>query len=234
MKIKKVLAALCVCACLVPAAAFAACGGDNGDGDGVSGDGVYTFEAEGVDLSEQSGRGWSNEAQGCGMIQGQNTYSVRENASVLKSISNGYFVGFFSTEGTVLEFNIHADAADTQATLALRLASEWGTMEVDDSVMTIEVNGTKIAYDAFTVTGKKIDGATEIEYGVPFKDFAVSSKISLNQGENTVKLIASGKAYPQTPSLCMGPGVDCIKIKSTAKLTWESLWDENKDNIKVE
>lgn len=232
MKIKKIIAALCACACIVPAAAFAACGDETGNE--VGGDGVYVFEAEGVDLSEQSGRGWSNEAQGCGMIQGENTFSIRDNKTVLNSLSNKYFVGFFSTEGTVLEFNINADAADAQATLVLRLASEWGTLVVDDSVMTIEVNGTKISYDAFNVTGKKIDGATEIEYGVPFKDFTVSSKINLKQGENTIKLIASGKPYPQTPSLCMGPGVDCIKIKSTAKLTWESLWDENKENIKVE
>lgn len=232
MKMKKVLAALCACALIVPAAAFAACG-DGEDQSEVGGDGVYTFEAEGVDLSEQSGRGWSNEASGCQMIQGENTATIRENSKVLSSISNKYFVGFFSTEGTVLEFNINAEAADAQATLVLRLGSEWGTLAVDDSVMIIEVNGTKISYDAISVTGKKIDSATQTEYGVPFKDYTVSTKISLKQGANTVKLIASGKAYGDT-SLCMGPGVDCIKIKSAAKLSWESLWDDNKLNLKVE
>ena len=232
MKMKNVLAALCACACIVPVAAFASCSGD-GDSTDIGGDGVYTFEAEGVDLSEQSGRGWSNEASGCQMIQGNNIAKIRDNKSILSSLSNQYFVGFFSTEGTVLEFDIDASAADTEATLVLRLASEWGTMVVDDSVMTIEVNGTKISYDPITVTGKKIDGATEIEYGVPFKDFTVSTKIKLNEGANTVKLIASGKPYNDT-SLCMGPGVDCIKIKSTATLTWESLWEDNQLNLVVE
>ena len=233
MKMKRLFAALAACALTLPVAAFAACGDGNTQGD-VGGDGVYVFEAEGVDLTEQSGRGWSNEETGCGMIQGENKAVIRGNKTVLNSISNKYFVGFFSTAGTTLEFNINAESAVTGATLVLRLASEWGTLTMDDSVMTIEVNGTTISYDAFTITGKKIDGATQIEYGVPFKDFEVSSKIDLNQGENTIKLIASGKPYPQTPSLCMGPGVDCIKIKSDAKLTWDSLWEDNKLNLKVD
>lgn len=233
MKIKKILAALAACALVVPAAAFAACGdGNTGDGN-VTGDGVYKFEAEGVDLSEQHGSGASNEAIGCQMIQGQNKASIRSNKTVLNSISEGYFVGFFSTEGTTLEFNINAEADVTGATLILRLASEWGTMNVDDSIMTIEVNGTKISYEPITVSGKKINSLNEIVYGVPFKDFEVSTKINLNKGENTIKLIASGKQYPQS-AVCMGPGVDCIKIKSDAKLSWDSLWDENKENLKVD
>ena len=215
MKMKRLFAALAACALTLPVAAFAACGDGNPQGD-VGGDGVYVFEAEGVDLSEQSGRGWSNEETGCGMIQGENKAVIRGNKTVLNSISNKYFVGFFSTAGTTLEFNINAESAVTGATLVLRLASEWGTLTMDDSVMTIEVNGTTISC------------------GVPFKDFEVSSKIDLNQGENTIKLIASGKPYPQTPSLCMGPGVDCIKIKSDAKLTWDSLWEDNKLNLKVD
>lgn len=236
MKIKKTVAALLAAASILPMGALVACGGNTEEGEEPNPPGVttYTFEAEGVDLSEQSGRGWSNEASGCQMIQGKNTAKIRANSTVAKSISNEYFVGFFGTEGTELVFEINSDADETGATLVLRLASEWGTLTVDSSVMTVEVNGTSLAYNAFELTGKKIDSAAAVEYGVPFKDFTLSAKIDLKKGANTVKLIAQGKKHPEADSLRMGPGVDCIKIKSKAALTWESLWEENKDNVKVE
>ena len=236
MKLKKTVAALLACACILPMGALTACGetdGDETEEQNPPGVTTYTFEAEGVDLSEQSGRGWSNEASGCKMIQGQNTAKIRENATVSKSISNGYFVGFFGIEGTVFEFDIESYADETGATLVLRLASEWGTLTVDQSVMKVEVNGANIEYTPFDVTGKKIDGASAVEYGVPFKDFTLSTKIDLKKGANTIKLIAQGKTFGDTV-IPIGPGVDCIKIKSKAALTWESLWEENKDNIKVE
>lgn len=229
MKFKKTTAAILACACAVPMLALTACGDDEND-DNPPGVTTYTFEAEGVDLSEQSGRGWSNEATGCQMIMGKNNSTIADNSKVLNSISNGYFVGFFGIQGTVLEFDINADEADADAKLVLRLASEWGTLQVDDSVMTVEVNGTKISYDALDVTGKNIGSATEAEYGVPFKDFTLSSSIALKKGENTVKIIASGKLFNDTSIPC-GPGVDCIKIKSKSTLTWESLWEYNKDNV---
>ena len=93
MKLKKTVAALLACACILPMGALTACGetdGDETEEQNPPGVTTYTFEAEGVDLSEQSGRGWSNEASGCKMIQGQNTAKIRENATVSKSISNGY------------------------------------------------------------------------------------------------------------------------------------------------
>ncbi len=236
MKIKKLLAGILACACVIPAGVFAACGGGDGEEEDVNPPGVttYIFEAEGVDLSEQSGRGWSNEAAGCKMIQGQNVAKIRNNASVLKSISNGYFVGFFGTEGTELVFEINAAEAENDVPLVLRLASEWGTMTVDSSVMTVEVNGENVAYNGFELTGKKIESAASVEYGVPFKDFTLSAKVNLVKGANTVKIIAQGKKHPEAESLRIGPGVDCIKLKSKTALTWESLWDENKDNIAVE
>lgn len=213
---------------------FAACNNGPADEPDPVGTKTAIFEAEGVDLSEQSGHGWSNNANGCGMIQGQNTAKIRENQSVLNSISNGYFVGFFGVEGTELTFEITSDVAVTDATLVLRLASEWGTMTVDQTVMKVEVNGANLAYTPFTVTGKKIDSAATVEYGVPFTDFTVSPKISLNQGTNIIKLIAQGKPFGDMDSMDIGPGVDCIKIKSQANLTWESLWEDNQLNVKVE
>lgn len=217
--------------CALSVCAVAACATDT---DPVDPPGVKTtvFEAEGCDLSLLTGHGWSNNESGCGMIQGQNVAAIREKNDVLNSISNGYFVGFFGVNGTELVFEITADAAVTDATLVLRLASEWGTLTVDTSVLKIEVNGTELDYTPFTVTGKKIAGAEAVEYGVPFNDFTISPKIALQAGANTIKLIAQGKHYGDSQSMDIGPGVDCIKIKSSATLTWESLWEDNKLNVK--
>ena len=41
--------------------------------DDPAGTKTAVFEAEGCDLSEYSGHGWSNNATGCQTIQGQNT-----------------------------------------------------------------------------------------------------------------------------------------------------------------
>ena len=222
-----VLAALVMCSIF----AFTACGENNTDPPGVK---TYTFEAEGVDLSEQSGHGWSNNANGCQMIQGKNTAKIRSNSKVLNSISNEYFVGFFGVENTEFVFEITSDADDAEATLVLRLASEWGTLLVDQTVMKIVVNDVNLEYTPFSVTGKKIEGASEIEYGEPFVNFTIDTKISLKQGANVIKLVAQGKGFGENTAMDIGPGVDCIKVKSKASLTWESLWEDNKLNVKYE
>lgn len=226
---KKFILALTALTAAASVCAFTACGGENDDPAGTK---TYTFEAEGVDLSEQSGHGLSNNESGCGMIQGKNTTAIKNNKQVLSSISGEYFVGYFGTLGTELIFEITAEAEAEECTLILRLASEWGTMTVDDSVMKIMVNDVKLDYTPFTVQGSSIASAAAVEYGVPFKDFTISTKIKLVEGKNVIKLVAQGKDYNGNTSLDIGPGVDCIKIKSTAKLTWESLWEDNQLKIK--
>lgn len=228
---KKLITGIITAAVALTMCAFVGCGGEAAQPD-PPGTKTATFEAEGVDLSLANGHGWSNNVSGCGMIQGQNTAKIKENASVLNSISNGYFVGYFGVSDVELTFEVNAAEAVSDATLVLRLASEWGTMTVDQTVMKIEVNGENIDYTPFTVTGKKIESAAVVEYGVPFADFTISPKISLNKGANTIKLIAQGKDFNGNESMDIGPAVDCIKIKSMTDLTWESLWEDNQLNVK--
>ncbi len=230
---KKIIAGVIMSAIALTMGALVGCSSTPSEEvpDDPAGTKTAVFEAEGCDLSEYSGHGWSNNATGCQTIQGQNTQKIRENQSVLNSISNGYFVGFFGVENTALTFDF-TSAEAVEATLVLRLASEWGTMTVDDSIMQIEVNGEIIEYNPFTVTGKKIDSAATVEYGVPFADFTISTKISLKKGDNTIKLIGQGAPFGDMESMDIGPGVDCIKIKSMTDVTWESLWEDNQLNVK--
>lgn len=95
-----------VAACLMLTTAFAAACTDGGNEVAA---GEVVMEAEGIDLSELSGRGYSNEAKGCGMIMGLNTKYLREDEKISKSISNGYFVGYFNTADTTMTFEFTSD-----------------------------------------------------------------------------------------------------------------------------
>lgn len=154
---------------------------------------------------------------------------------MLNSISNGHFVGYFNTADTTLTFNINSDVAATGATMKLRLGSEYGTMRLDPSVMTISVNGTALDYDQISVTGQRVEG-TNIVYGAPFKDYEISTAFDLKAGENKIEItiLQNTLGLPGTNVESVGPGVDCIKIKSESTLTWISLWESNKEEIQYE
>jgi hypothetical protein len=214
--------------------AFVMVGCDNSENLTPS-EGEYIFEAEGIDMAGLSGHGYSNEASEVDMILGQNTKNIRENESVLKSISNGYFIGFFTSEGTTLTFNINADKASTNNTLILRLGSEFGTMKIDPNSMTIKVNGVELDYDQISVRGKKLEGLN-IKYDEPFRDYEVSVPFDLKLGDNKIELtiLKNKLGIENTAVESVGPGVDYIKIKSDSILTWDSLWESNFEENKVE
>lgn len=230
-KIKYLLLALCLVALV---ACGVACTGTSGD-DPAPEEGEVVFEAEGIDLTGLSGHGYSNEASECGMIMGENTLSIRNNETVLNSISNGYFVGYFNTADTTLTFNFESDVAASDVTMKLRLGSEYGTLRLEPSVMTIKVNGTELKYDPISVTGQKVEG-TNIVYGAPFRDYEISTSFDLVAGANKIEItiLQNTLGIENSNVASVGPGVDCIKIKSSSKLTWNSLWDSNKEEIAYE
>lgn len=219
-----------VAACLMLTTAFAAACTDGGNEVAA---GEVVMEAEGIDLSELSGRGYSNEAKGCGMIMGLNTKYLREDEKISKSISNGYFVGYFNTADTTMTFEFTSDQAVSGATMKLRLGSEYGTLRLDPSSMTIAVNGTELDYDKITVTGAKVEGAN-IRYGSVFKDYEVSVPFDLLAGSNKIELTILQNTLGIPGMESVGPGVDCIKVKSDSKLTFTSLWEQNKEEISVD
>lgn len=230
-KFKFILLALCLI--MMSAFAVACSGGD----DPAPEEGEVVFEAEGIDLSGLSGHGYSNEAKECGMIMGANTKAIRENDKVLNSISNSYFVGYFNSAGTTLTFDFESDVAASGVTMKLRLGSEYGTLKLDPSVMTVKVNGKELKYDQISVTGQKVDNNNpQIVYATPFKDYEISTAFDLKAGDNKIEItiLENELGIPNSNVASVGPGVDCIKIKSDSKLTWESLWESNKEEIQVE
>lgn len=214
--------------------AFAGCGGDDGELDkvGPAGAKSYTFEAEGIDFTGLTSFGYSENISETGMIKGKN---VQLDANVQNSLSNGYFVSYFSTRsesGLTLKFPIKADVASTGNRISLRLGTEYGTMTISPKEMDVIVNGTALQYSPITVVGENLTSVTQYKgYKVPFADYLLSPEFDLKAGDNTVeiKIKINTLGFADEPMLTsVGPGVDCIKIKSTSTLTWESLWEANK------
>lgn len=239
-KFKTIMTALGLAASIGTLGLMTACGPTDNGGNGTEPtDGEYVFEAEGCDLTGLSGHGYSNEAKEEQMILGENTKAIRNNKSVLDSISNEHFVGYFNTADTTLEFVITADVASENNVMKIRLGSEYGTLRLDPSVFEIKVNGTALKYDRISVTGNAIGNVTtDTGYKAVFKDYEISQKFALDAGENTVTVTILdnnlGESFGVETLRCVGPGVDCIKIKSDSKLTWNSRWEDNRQNMSYE
>ena len=192
---------------------------------------TYTFEAEGCDLTGLSSFGYSVNVNETDMIQPRKEIS----ASVTNSLSNGYFVGYFQTtdeDGITLKFPIDADKASTGNKMSLRLGTEYGTITLDPDVLQVKVNGTALDYEAITVVGENLTSVTQYKgYTVPFADYTLSAEFDLKAGENLIELtmMPNELGFKDEPMLSsVGPGVDCIKVRSESALTWESMWEDNK------
>lgn len=172
----------------------------------------FVFEAEYTDLSFVFGHGYSNEVEGTGCIS-EDIFDAEA--------SNDYFVGYLYEEGNELEFHIKSDADVEDATLILR-----ATMEFQDATLTwqdfaITVNDSdpiqyrdmkfKKVKDVFSLSG-------ELR---PFSDFTIGT-ISLQEGENVIKLTVNNSTTMTGTMRATAPIVDCIKIQteSDAQLTW--------------
>ena len=233
-KFTKILAfilSMCLlCACMLFVTACGDCGtGGNGvttGGDNAgstdagtnthpedeSNPGLFTFEAEYVDLMFISGHGYSNEVEGTGCIV-KDTYGA--------GASNGYFVGYIYEEGNELEFVINSDKAVTGAKLVLRATMEHQDYEMTWQDFEITVNGgDPIQYRNLKFSNVQpifsLNGTLR-----PFSDFTIGN-IDLQEGENTITLTVTNSTTMTGTMRATAPIVDCIKIEtdSGAKLNW--------------
>lgn len=170
----------------------------------------YVMEAEYIDLHDVSGAGISSNQAGLQMIYGGGTQAEKD-----LGWSNGYYVGFTHTSQCVLTFKFTADKADDAAILVFRLGSELSKMTMTPSDVSITLNGKVMPYGSFVINGS--NGQMN---EVKFKDYTVSSKASLVAGENTVTLEV--KDNNLRGNGVGGPMVDCLKVTSSATLTFEA------------
>lgn len=173
-----------------------------------TGSSTYTFEAEHTDLAGKVGPGYSGEAVGEGMIVNDDTGSA----------SNGAFVSYLYKNGLSLEFYIASSEATT-ATLVLRLAEEFEGITLTDSTYQIRLYHSADSNDYTTVNY----GSVRLNGG-NFTD-AISVTIELSAGYNLIQLVTNNSTNPAGEGngtyAGTAPMVDCIKLTTTAVLTWD-------------
>lgn len=173
---------------------------------------IVTFEAEYVDFTGVIGAGYSNVASGTQCIQ-------KEQEGSNRGASNGYFAGYSYKKGYTLEFKITSDVAIEDAELVLRLSAEFYDMTYTCETFLVQVNGTNLEYDDISITNVPEQGTGE---WAPFKNYTINESVSLDAGENTIKLIVnnedrlgeSGTMYSTAPL------IDCMYIYSDSGVAW--------------
>ena len=211
-----------------------ACGGSGTNNDERN---TYVFEAEGIDVTGLTGRGYSVSYAETELIIGQEVFpTIPDN--VAKSMSNGFCIAYWNTPGTTLTFNINADKASENNTITLRVSSEYGSLDVTKEALSVIVNDEELDYSPFTIVGENLSNVTDWHgLAVPFADYNISAKFPLKAGENVIKIRtnANEMGFPEDSFLnSVSPDLDCIKIKSDSVLTWNSMWEENKDTMGID
>jgi uncharacterized repeat protein (TIGR02543 family) len=168
---------------------------------------TYTFEAEDTDLSGKVGPSYSGTAVETSMIVYSNTLGA----------SNDRYIDYLYQKDLSLEFYIACDEDVTGVTLIGSFAaflSESYTFNKDN--FAIIVNGQELNYQAFTVT-KNAD-----EDKGQFSDFTLYSALTLKKGANTIQLkVNNSAAIAGTTYKAYAPLVDCIKLTTSAVVTWD-------------
>ena len=175
----------------------------------------WKFEAEYTDVSGIEGHGYSGEPSGTDII-------LRDTNGALGA-SNGFYVTYLYGQGIELVFEVYAEQAAEGAALELSLAAEQADVVISSATYTVEVNGTPLSYSDISLLG-----AEEAENkAIPFEKFSISMNVSLQQGNNVIKLITSNgdpmrdsEGNPLGTMYATAPMVDCLYLYTDTQLEW--------------
>jgi len=189
--------------------------------------GVFTFEAENVDLTYLSGHGWSNEVMGVGLL-------IKDKYDA--GASGGWALGYLYENGNEVEFYINSDQDVDDVTLILRCTMEnkasSASLAWDEFEITVN-DGDPIEYR--TMTFNNIPGLLTVKDELlPFANKTIG-KISLQEGENLIKLTVTNDITMEGTMQATAPIIDCIILKtdSGATLTWAEGFPMNTEYIEA-
>ena len=179
----------------------------------------FVFEAEYAKLPTV-GAGWSGGMGG-----------VNPDLDGEFNASNGYFVVGMYANTSTLTFEIVSDKAVDDAKIVARFSTEdpAGLLNGSESdpksysitkdTFQVKVNGTVLEYETITFNAIKTTNK--------FRDYTIASNVSLKEGVNVIELVTNNEQSLGGTTLATAPVVDCIKITTSATLTWEP----NEDNL---
>jgi len=188
----------------------------------ISGLTTWIFEAEDSNLAGKSGPGLSGTLSGPGMIQ----YTEEHGAS------NDRFVGYLYEYGLSLEFSFVSDIAVSDATIYIRLSAEIRDFSINPENFLMTLNNVEINYNPINFTNVPPSTAEDQSLDcLPFADYLVIENVSLNKGMNIFQVVTlNNETTPGTTLTAIAPLVDCIKITTTAVLTWDDFLGLPKNN----
>lgn len=176
----------------------------------VSGEQTYVFEAEDTSLAGKSGPAFSGTAMETGMIVYDNKFGE----------SNDRFVGYLYQRYNSLEFFINSDEAVTGVTLVARLSAEMRDYTYNMNNFVISVNGESLDYGDIVFTKVPKNSYSSVEC-LPFEDYVISTNVTLKKGMNLITLMTDNDdKMAGSTLLAAAPLVDCIKLTTSAVLTW--------------
>ena len=176
----------------------------------LSGEQTYIFEAEDTSLAGKSGPAFSGTAQETGMILFDTGHGA----------SNDRFVGYLYQRYNSLEFYIVSDEDVDNVTLIARLSAEMRDYTYNKDNFSISVNGSPCNYGDIVFTNVPENSYNSIEC-LPFEDYVISTNVSLSKGVNLITFMTENEVGMEGSTLlAAAPLVDCIKLKTSAVLTW--------------
>lgn len=179
---------------------------------------TFIFEAEYVNLAGKNGAGWSGGAAGVAMIT-KDTITDNPELGTNANASNGFFLSYLYSYGLFIDFVITSDRATT-ATLILRFSAEQkDPFVITDDEYLITLNGTKVNYGSITMNGAF---AALQQQKLPFSD-VMSINVNLVQGTNTLRFLTNNQNTMGGTMDATAPLIDCIKLDTTAYLTWNPV-----------
>lgn len=167
-----------------------------------TGSSTYVFEAEQTNLKGKSGPGFSGTAQEEGMI-------------VTNATANGEkAVSYLYQRNLTLDFYIASGEAVSDATVVISIAAELDNINFNSDEFQILINGEAASYTAVSLVNDKT-----------FRDGITITGVSLEEGANLIQLKVNNAKRPlgdASTYAATAPMVDCIKITTSAVLSWDA------------
>lgn len=189
--------------------------------------GEYIFEAEHVDLSGPDGTGLPGMGASGGST-GPNMVDSTPLDHPNLNPSNGYYVTYLYAPGLEISFDIVSDRAVSDATIVIRVTAETVGYALDPNLNEGTTDkGTIYSQYTIMLNDAPIQYPTiEVEGGwQPFQDFTLAINVSLKEGHNVIRLITANNHGMGGTMAGTAPVVDCIKITTSANLSWDPIVD---------
>lgn len=173
----------------------------------------FVFEAEDTDLRGKTGPGLSGTSSSTALIQ----------SALNLGASNDRFIGYQYEEGCSIEFRFLSDVEVNDAKIVVRLSAEIRDYDMNPDNYKIMLNGTSINYNEIKFTDVPVSGSEDVGEvrALPFNDYVVIEGAKLNKGFNAITLqTANEHPLSGTTILADAPLIDCIKITTSAVLSW--------------